>query len=123
MPLKYGKLQDMNPVERKILTYLSQKETVAVSAISRELRVEEGQVLKCSEPNSFLSMKEYIRIVHPVGNPYFACITEEGRRALWPFSKRFWHYYFWTFVIPGLSMVASVIAAVTGIIALCRGSI
>jgi hypothetical protein len=79
----------MDKKDRKILTYLTEKETVARSAVINEtfsgfgLTKEEymGRLEN-------LQKRDFIHQIRPVGDQPFIRITEHGRNALKPLLKK-----------------------------------
>lgn len=107
----------MNPTDKSILECLSTKEVIAFAALCELIKISGEDLEIHLSKESFLITRDYVRIIWPVGNPKFATITENGRRALWS-SKKHMIIFIQENWLVIVGTIAAIIAAVTGIIGL-----
>jgi hypothetical protein len=92
---------------------------VSIDAVCRETGIT-GEVVEARLAHGMMLVdRDLVRIEHPVGNPKFLYITEDGRNALKSTQKRFAIFLGnnWLLII---STVAAIVAAVTGIITIFK---
>jgi len=109
----------MNEIDRKILIFLSTRETVAMESVARVGEIPLDKVEQRLKPESYLRAKDLVIHLEPIGNQTFLQITDKGRAALWGCKKCTLNFFAknWLTII---GTIAALIAAVTGIISLMK---
>ncbi len=109
----------MNEIDRKILIFLSTRETVAIESVARVGEIPLDKVEQHLRPESYLRTKDLVLYLEPIGTQTFLRITDKGRAALWGYNKRILNFFVenWLTII---ATIAALIAAVTGIISLMK---